>query len=145
MIIEALIGLNSILVNTFSLIDESDPTRSTIYSSGLDDKETTKNLLPASSFALLRIPVKFKVNEFSKPLREGFYELQPIFNKNIPIKINFRQVGKIIGSATVVDYKVLKSKRKNAIAEFNNLNNSNMAQINLKIDKYEIYAIIKRF
>ena len=130
------------MTNSFGLVDEADQTRSRLYSSGLGDKDPTTNDRPGSAFALLRIPIKFRLNDLNNPLKEGFYELQPIFVNNKPIKINFRQNGKLLGSISVVDFNIIDYSRKSAIAEINIINNNKMGEISLKVDKYEIFAII---
>lgn len=115
---------------------------SEFYTSGLPDKTVHQTYYRNTAFAVLSIPFNFKFNQFNKQLIAGYYELQPIYENEEPVIINLRQLGKVVGSITVIDYKTIDYIRSRPDAEISFVDNGRKAMITLKNQNLEIYGII---
>jgi hypothetical protein len=112
------------------------------YTSGVGEKRQTYEYYLKSGFALLIMPSKFSCNAYDPPLPAGHYLLEPLSSGEVPSEINFRRNGKVVGTATIVDYKELSYQKSSPSANIEIINNGRMAQINLIYDRYELYALV---
>lgn len=115
---------------------------SEFYTSGLDDKTVRQTYYNNTAFAVLSIPFNFMYNQFNKQLIAGYYELQPIYQNEEPVFINFRQLGKVVGSVSVIDFKEIHYVRSKPTADISFVDNGRKAMITLKNQNLEIYGII---
>ena len=116
---------------------------SEFYTSGVGDKLIHQDYYPNTAFAVISIPFTFRSNRFNEPLNAGYYQLEPVIANDIPTVINIRQIGKVVGQVTVIDYKRTNYDRNKAFADIQMINNGRMAQITLQCYNYEIYGIIE--
>ncbi|MEW5822486.1 MAG: hypothetical protein AB1782_19990 [Cyanobacteriota bacterium] len=116
---------------------------SEFYTSGIGEKKVNQEYYNDTGFAVLSIPFAYRYNNYNDFLPGGYYQLQPIYENEVPTQINLRQTGKVVGIITVCDYKELSYEKENPSATIEMINHGKMAQITLKTQKHEIYAIIE--
>lgn len=116
---------------------------SEFYTSGVGDKLEHQTYYNNTGFAVVSIPFTFRSNNYNPPLDAGYYEVEPVIQSEIPTKILLRQIGKIKGVVTVIDYNVLNYERDKPAADVTLIDDGRKAQLTLKSSKYEIFAIIE--
>lgn len=134
-----------ILHSVVGFRDEYDPSK--FYNSGWEygDDAAPHQFYNSTGFAVLSLPFNFKYNNYNDPLPAGYYQLEPIITDNKPVQINLRKVGKVVGTITIIDYKILSYKKSSPSASLEMINNGTMAQISLLYDKYELHGIVELF